>query len=246
MKKSVMVWICFALVCACSCRKDLLEYRQGDLKIYVEQGDNWLHDFPLFMGIKLKNPPQIAIWMEDTQGAYLSTVYASHKIATQSWQMNGGNPRKEALPHWQHSRALKNADGVSGATPRGGIEIKPLADGISGATPRGSFDVKIRPNGTLKQFVVKIEVNHSTDFNDYYTETAKEGEPNYSGGKEGSGQPAIVYAADVDLSTGATSFEAVLIGHSSPDGTSGRIDADMSHFTTAIHIVKRITVNIKP
>ena len=246
MKKSVVLWIVFALVCACSCQKDLLEYGQGDLKIYVEQGDNWLHDFPLFLGIKLKNAPQIAIWMEDIHGNYLSTVYVSHKIATQSWQFNGGNPRKEALPHWQYSRALKELDGVTGATPHGGLDIKPLTDGISGATPRGSFDVKLHPNDVSKQFVVKIELNHSTDFNDYYTESAKEGEPYYSGGKEGSGQPAVVYAVEIDLTSGATSFEAVLMGHSSPDGTSGNIFHDTSKLTTAIHIVKRVTVTIQP
>ena len=239
--KIEMMWIGLVLVCAGSCQQDLVEYRQDDLRIAMEQGENWLHEFPLFMGIKVKNAPQIAVWIEDLQGVYLSTVYASHKIATQSWKMNGGNPRKEALPHWQHARV----DGVSGATPKGGIAIKPLADGISGATPRGSFDVKLRPNDVLQQFTVKIEVNHSTDFNDYYTETAKAGDPGYSGGKEGSGQPALVYAANVDLSAGATTFEAVIIGHSSPDGTDGKVDPDLSKLTTALHIVKRITVNIQ-
>jgi len=240
-EKMKMMCIGFVLVCACSCQKELIEYRQGDLQIYVEQGDNWLHDFPLFMGIKMKNAPQIAIWMEDLHGNYLSTVYASHKIATQSWKMNGSNPRKEALPHWQYSRV----NGISGATPKGGIVIKPLADGISGATPRGSFDLKLRPNDLLKQFIVKIEINHSTDFNDYYTETAKEGDLNYSGGKEGSGQPAIVYAANVDLLSGAPAFEAIIIGHSSPDGTDGKIYTDLSKLTTALQIVKKITVNFQ-
>ena len=38
---------------------------------------------------------------------------------------------------------------------------------------------------------------------------------------EGSGQPAaIVYAANVDLSSGEKSFETNLMGHSSPDGSS--------------------------
>ena len=245
MKKNVTIWIGLLLLYCCSCQKDLVEYGQGDMKIYVEQGENWLHDFPLFLGIKIKNAPQIAIWMEDTQGNYLSTIYASYKIATQSWQFNKGNPRKEALPHWQYSRAKQDLDGTTGATSHGGLEIKPLADGITGATPRGSFDIKLQPTDQLKQFVIKIEVNHSTDFNDYYTESAKEGEPNYTGGKEGSGQPALIYAAIIDLSSGATSFEAVLIGHSSPDGTSGRIYTDMSKLTTALDIVKRITVNIQ-
>ena len=239
--------LCFLLlIVGVSCRKELMEYGQGDLKIYVEQGENWIHDFPLFLGIKLKNPPQIAIWLEDMQGHYLSTVYVSHKIATQSWQANGGNPRKEALPHWQHARALKNIDGFTGATPKGGLHIQPVTDGVTGATPRGSFDVKLRPADMLKQFTVKIELNHSTDFNDSYPESAKEGDPDYSGGKEGSGQPAVVYAAGIDLLSGENVFEAVLAGHSSPDGASGKIETDLSQLTTALHIVKKITVTIQP
>ena len=70
-----------------SCDKALIEYEQGDIKVCIEQGREWLHDFPVFLGIKKKNPPQIAIWLEDMKGNYLSTVYVSHKIATQDWQM---------------------------------------------------------------------------------------------------------------------------------------------------------------
>jgi len=220
----------------------LIEYGRGDLRILVEQGEHWIHDFPLFMGIKIKNAPQIAIWVEDLQGNYLSTVYVTHKVAMQSWRGNNGNPRKEALPHWRWSTVF---DGASGATPKGGPEIKPFTDGITGATPRGTFDIKLRPNNTLKRFVVKIELNHSTDFNDHYPESAKEGDPNYSGGKEGSGQPAVVYAAEIDLSSGLNNVEAVLIGHSSPDGSSRHVFPDTSKLTTALHIVKRITINIK-
>lgn len=122
---------------------------------------------------------------------------------------------------------------------------EPLTDGISGATPHGSFDIKLSPAIALKTFIVKIEINHSTDFNEAFPKSAKEGEANYSGGKEGSGQPAIVYAANVDLSSGEKSFEANLMGHSSPDGSSGEVNKNTSGLTTALHIVKRITVIIQ-
>ena len=58
-------------------------------------------------------------------------------------------------------------------------------------------------------------------------------------------QDCVVYAADVDLTSGKKSFEAKLIGHSSPDGTSGKLFTDMSGLTTALHIVKHITINIQ-
>ena len=88
-------------------------------------------------------------------------------------------------------------------------------------------------------------MNHSADFNETYPESAKEGEPAYSGGRHGSGQPAVVYAADVDLSSGREQFEAVLVGHCSPDGSSGGIDPDISGLTSALRIVERITIRVR-
>ena len=76
-----MAWI-LPFVLLGSCDKELVEYEKGSVEIVVERGDAWLHDFPLFLGIKRKNPPQIAVWIEDAQGRYLSTVYASSKIAS--------------------------------------------------------------------------------------------------------------------------------------------------------------------
>ena len=63
-----MAWI-LPFVLLGSCDKKLVEYEKGSVEIVVERGDAWLHDFPLFLGIKRKNPPQIAVWIEDAQGA---------------------------------------------------------------------------------------------------------------------------------------------------------------------------------
>lgn len=241
MKKMNLVWV-FILFSGvfCACDKELIEYGQGDLKVSIESGDEWLHDFSLFLGMKRKNPPQIAVWVEDLQGNYLSTVYVTHKIATQSWSMSGGNRRKEALPHWCYSRGVKYEDGLYLPTKK-----HPFTDGISGATPQEGFEVKLCPATALQRFIVKVEINHSTDFNACYPDSAKEGEANYSGGKKGSGQPAVVYAALIDRASGQDAFEATLIGHSSPDGNSGAIYEDVTGLTTALHIVKQITIQIQ-
>lgn len=221
-----------------SCNKDLVEYEQDDIKVIVKKGDEWLHDFPLFLGIEKKNPPQIAIWIEDMNGNYITTIYVSHKIATGSF--SGGERRKEALPVWCFARGIQYPDGLYLPT-----EDEPLVDGISGATPQGSFDVKIRPVGNLKQFIVKIELNHSTDWNDNYPKNAKKDDTNYSGGKEGSGQPAVVYSAEIDLDSNQKQYTATLIGHSSPDGSNGNINPNTSLLTSALHIAKEITINIQ-
>ena len=240
MNRMFLTWICIAATLCSSCNNDLIEYRKGDIKVSIEAGDAYLHDFPLFMGIKRKNAPQMAVWIEDMQGNYLSTIYVTDKIANQSWAFAGGNRRKEALPHWCYSRGVQAEDGLYLPT-----KSAPVTAAVSGATPHGSFNLKLIPQKELKQFIVKIEVNHSTDFNEFYPKSAKEGEANYSGGKMGSGQPAVVYAAQVDLNSGEKAFEAKLIGHSSPDGSDGKITADTSTLTTALNIVKKITINIE-
>lgn len=240
MNKILLMGFCALITVCCSCNKELIEYKKGDLKIFIEKGESYLHDFPLFMGIKTKNAPQMAIWMEDTNGNYLSTIYVTHKIATCSWKFAGGNRRKEALPHWCHKRNILAEDGLYLPT-----KDMPVPDGISGATPKSSFDVKVPPQNGLNHFIIKVEVNHSTDFNEFYPKSAPEGAPNYSGGKMGSGQPALVYADTIDLLSGKKEFQAELIGHSMPDGSKGKVTQDVSGITTALNIIKQITIKVE-
>jgi hypothetical protein len=120
----------------------------------------------------------------------------------------------------------------------------PVVDAITAASPKGDFHLKTRTSGDVTKFVVLAEVNNSADFNDAFPIDAAPGSPGYSGGAWGSGQPSVVYAATVDLSSPATSWELIPVGHGSPDGTHGAINPDLSGLTTAKDIVKRITVTV--
>lgn len=223
----------------CSCKKYSYDYQLGNLEVKVTEGEHWKHDFPLFLGIKIKNTPQMAIWVEDLDGNYIATVFATKKIATEGWMANGGNRRKEALPHWCYKRGVQYSDGLYLPT-----KDQPLVDAITGATPDKSFQVKTTPKGNLRQFVLKFEVNHSTDFNSAYPKGASVGDSNYSGGEMGGGQPALVYAALVDLDSMTKEYKLTLVGHSSPDGSSGELYPDLSDLTTALSIVKEVAVVI--
>lgn len=211
-----------ALATTVSCHKDLVQYQRGDMKITIEKGSEWLHDFPLFWGIKLHNPPQIAIWAEDMQGNYLGTLYVSRRTATGKWRGGKNIRRPEALPTWTH--VCTN-----------------LPDAVSGATPRGSFEVKIHAM-RRSQFVVKTELNHSRDWNEHWPASAPRGRVNYSAE---SGQPAVIYAAKIDLDKGLREFHAVPIGHGSPDGSDGNIRLGTETLTTALNIVNRITIEVQ-
>lgn len=235
---SLNSWALAIVLLLSSCQKEELSFTQGDIKIDIEAGDSWLHDFPLFLCLTKKNPPQFAVWIEDTQGNYLSTVFVTYKIATEGWLSNNGNRRKEALPYWCHQRGCVYEDGLLLPTKK-----NPLVDGITGATPMASKTIRIHPLKLEKPFVVKAEFNHSIDFNGFFPKNAKKGDDNYSGGKMGSGQPAVVYAATVYPETQQT--DLMLVGYSSPDGADGKIYENLERLTTAKSIVKRIALTIK-
>ena len=59
MNKMGLTLIYLWLVSLCACQQELIEYEKGDVKVCIEQGEQWLHDFPLFLGINKKNPPQM-------------------------------------------------------------------------------------------------------------------------------------------------------------------------------------------
>lgn len=56
MNKMGLTLIYLWLVSLCSCQQELIEYEKGDVKVCIEQGEQWLHDFPLFLGINKKEP----------------------------------------------------------------------------------------------------------------------------------------------------------------------------------------------
>lgn len=221
-----------------SFEKEELSFTEGDIQIEIEIGEHWLHDFPLLLGISKKNPPQFAIWLEDTAGNYISTVFATYKIATEKWQSNNGNRRKEALPYWCHQRGVVYEDGLLLPT-----KANPLTDGITGATPKENKTLQLRLKNFSEPIVIKAEFNHSIDFNDYFPKGALEGDVNYSGGDMGSGQPAIIYAGT--LNPDSNELELQIIGYSSPDGSNGNIYYDMEKLTTAKTIVGKIKVTKK-
>ncbi len=210
------------------------------IRVDVEPGEHWIHDFPLFLFIKLKNPPQMAFWVESIEGDYLSTLYVTDKISREGWKANSGNRRIEALPVWSHSRGVVYDDGIMLPT-----KDEPIPDDVSGATPESSFSFPVTEAGLPEQYWIYGEINHSTDFNTHYPEDALEGDPGYSGGKMGSGQPALVYRVFIDTASETREYFLELEGHSSSDGSNGEVSPDLSGITTARSIVDSISVFIR-
>jgi hypothetical protein len=206
------------------------------LSVSIIKGEQYLHKFQVNSFISIKTPPQFAIWIEDLNGNYLDTIYATSKIVNQNWSkapsdssQEGKIKRKEALPYWTYKH--------------GNSKMNP--DTMSSATPKGSSVINSKINEKQGEYIIFAEVNMSTDFNEYYPKNAKQGKDNYSGGPWGSGEPALIYSSNINLNSTNKIYELKLIGHSSPDGSDGNLYKDLSKVTTAKNIINKITVEIK-
>ncbi len=218
--------------------------------IEVIEGEHFMHRLKVMPLIRVKNHPQMAVWCETEEGEFISTLFITERIGTESWHGAPGDPtpaeeirRKESLPVWAHRHGTVYGDGLRLPT-----EDEPMPDGVTAATPTSSFTVRTELPAGHERLRIYLEVNNSTDFNDHYTEDAPEGSPTYSGGPWGSGQPALIYGGVVDLTaTGATAerVDLELLGHASPDGSTGRIYEDFHGVTTALDIVEGASIRLE-
>lgn len=188
--------------------------------------------------------PLIVIWVEDENGKYIETLYASKSIATGVFRYGinekgkwreGERRRSAALPYWGHKRGFKAPDGLYLPTPE-----NPLPDAVTGATPTENFEIKTNVNSDLKKFTIYMEINQTWDWNNYWHNNRFPDDDEY----KTSCQPALVYAATVNVLNSNTEFELKLIGHSHPSGKTGELFLDLSGFTTALEIAKKVTVKV--
>ena len=183
----------------------------GNMGVRITYGPYWFHQIAMI----ITATPTYAIWIEDLDGKYIGTYYVTDKVY--KWTRNSGdNPpeRIEALPYWWHKQ-------------RGAL----LTDAVTAATPKYDLTIKNKINHCPEKFVMKMEVNNSFDYNEYYT-------------KDG-GQPALVYSAVVDVSQPSREYEMNLVGRSSPDGSDGGLYSNLFTVTTARQIVDQIIVKIE-
>ena len=222
----------YSLVLIVLCSLILFAGGEG-FRITIVPGEHYRHTLPLFLFVKLHNPPQMVLWAESTDGEFIATLMVTEKGATQTWRKApgdiapaGGLKRPSALPVWSGRSGcagVEKVDAVTQATPKGGFSVEGVS--IPGGSP----------------FYLYFEVNHSTDFNAAYPADVQPGDADYSGGAWGNGQPALVYRLLVDpsrIQSKESSFE--LIGHSSPSGADGAVYEDLTGIDTALGIVSEV------
>jgi hypothetical protein len=191
------------------------------------------------------NHPLMALWVEDTSGKYLQTLYVAESIAkgvfghgdksTGKW-LPGPIRRPATLPVWAHSRGIRENDGYYVPTP-----ATALPDAVTGATPPGDFFIISRlSKNTPAVFNVFFEINQSWDWNEYWTNNKFPDDEDY----KTSGQPALVYQARVGPVNSGEQIGFTLIGHSHYSGKDGEIYKDLSTITTAKNITEKAGVKM--
>jgi hypothetical protein len=191
------------------------------------------------------NHPLMAIWIEDTTGRYLQTLYVAESIAkgtfrhgetsTGKW-LPGEIRRPAALPVWAHSRNIKEEDGLFIPTSK-----TPVADAYTGATPSGNFLIESHIEYNINEFDIYFEVNQSWDWNNFWNNQKFPGDEQY----KTSCQPSLVYKARITDEDLGKEIELNPVGHGHYSGNNGEIYHDLSTITTALKITQKAYVVVK-
>lgn len=125
-----------------------------------------------------KRAPQIAVWVEDSDGTYVDTLFVTKKASGNKWIGSPKDGRPESLPDWYKSKGQNPAEKIS----------KDEVDATTSATPKKgiviSKDLELEKG---KTYVFKCQANQSFDYNEYYTKK--------NSGVDG--QPAVLYAGEM-------------------------------------------------
>lgn len=208
--------------------------------VEIQEGASYLHRLKVLPLIRVKSPPQLAVWLETESGEFLQTLYVTSRAGTTTWRRAplDSTPteeitRPEALPVWSHRAGRMGETGAETET-----------DAITSATPKSGYSVRSGLPEHRDRVRVLLEVNHSTDFNESYPEDAAPGAGNYSGGPWGSGQPSLVYEGSLDTQKNEEELELELLGHGSPAGENGTVYNDLAGLTSALRILDGVRVRL--
>ena len=173
-------------------------------------------------------PPQVAIWLEDTAGVP-RTVYVTRRTA--AGRFEGKVECPVSLPLWVG--VYRREFGREGF-PRPG---KTAPSAITGATVKSEMitaEVLVPPSSRWRYY---IEVNVAGDFNRTYPEMSNSMRPD----RHGNGQPSIVYSGEIVAEPGYTSPPRP-IGRSRQYQFTSGIIPDLEGIKTALEVFKSIEV----
>ena len=199
----------------------------------------------LFQGRSFRYP-LLAVWLEDTAGKYIQTLYVSRSVATKvftyaiqednRWIISPGRMTR-TLPYWAHKKDVNDEGDIYLYNDQ-----QAVPDAYTGATPQAGFTLVTRADGPLPvKFKVMLEINQKWDRNEYWAPDKYPGDEFY----KMSCQPALVYEAIIETGSQKKFHQMKLIGYSHYTGKTGELFTDLSTLTTALYIADSIVVRIK-
>lgn len=171
--------------------------------------------------------PTFAIWIENPESGISKTIFVTNRAGTEDWEGKVEVPT--ALPAWdsigrkekQLDMADKEFDAITGATPLPGY-----------FTTR----VKVKPGS---RWTCWIEMNLAGDYNEHYKQFD---EIRKKTDDFGTGQPAIVYRADITAEIGKTVVPEV-VGMSVLN-EHGKIIQPLEGITSALNVFDEIIIAV--
>jgi hypothetical protein len=196
------------------------------ITVRFDRGENFIQIKKMGL-MKMKIRPQIAVWMEDTLGKYLGTVYVTSSFGKQKWMFYKPKAdscfRPMCMPYWLN-RSI--AAGNAAPTP-----AHPLPDAVTGATPTGGFSIDLIVPDSVRIFKLFTEWNRSYDNNETFP------------WKKSSfnGQPSVVFCGRVNLMDSARFADTLkLVGRGGETGNDGKLYNDTDKLTTALTVFEKV------
>jgi hypothetical protein len=199
-----------------------------------------------FMKGEAHNHPSFAVWVEDTDGNLIKTLFVTNAVATGYYNRGdagdgtwltvpGPSSRPAALPYWFHKRENIYPDQEIVPNPK-----QPVPDAYTGATPKSSF--RLNASTALpKVYKVLVEVNQPWDWNQYWTNAKFPEENNY----KTSAQPSVIYGVTINSTEQTEYYYLNPIGHGHYSGKDGKLYTNISTLTTATDIFDSIILHIQ-
>lgn len=170
--------------------------------------------------------PTFAIWIENPETRETQTIFVTNRAGLDDWEGKADVP--SALPQWD-KESRKEKQLVNEA-----MDI----DAVSGATPLPGYfttRVQVEPGSN---WVCWIEMNLSGDYNEHYPEYDEQIKKT---DEYGTGQPALVYRANIKAVEGNTVVpRPVGMSILNKDGEIQPLEG----ITTALDVFDEITISV--
>lgn len=176
--------------------------------------------------------PTFAIWIEDPKTGATQTIFVTSRAGLGDWEGKADVP--VALPKWFEVNRTETQ------TQNQSAEEIPAPHAVTGATPKpGYFTTRVRGKPGSK-WICWIEMNLSGDFNEQYKEYD---EVNKTTDEYASGQPALIYKAEVEAVEGNTVIPEV-VGMCLLNSEDEKIIQPLKGITTAMDVFDEMSIVI--